>query len=190
MTEIGHWIRLLFILFFSAICGYLLLALSYCLPSDIIKNNVSTGTETLLIQGPEYWYAEDYTETILDNHTDALMLGEAVYPSDDAFSDAVMVPHFLYHSAEDEVYSLMGYVNGDPIDGAMIFTYPRYWHGYLVFLRPLLSIMSIKGIRVLNFVIITACRNIWKHFFQLIPYLFRNFFFFKLSYTASCFNKL
>lgn len=51
-----------------------------------------------------------------------------------------------------ELYGLM---HGENITDS--YEYARYWHGYLVFLRPLLAIMSIKGIRALNFIIICAC---------------------------------
>ena len=51
-----------------------------------------------------------------------------------------------------ELYGLM---HGEEITDS--YEYARYWHGYLVFLRPLLAIMSIKGIRALNFIIICAC---------------------------------
>ena len=51
-----------------------------------------------------------------------------------------------------ELYGLMHEEN--IIDS---YEYARYWHGYLIFLRPLLSIMSINGIRALNFIIICAC---------------------------------
>lgn len=48
-----------------------------------------------------------------------------------------------------ELYGLM---HGEPITTS--YEYARYWHGYLIFLRPLLLIFSIKGIRILQLVIL------------------------------------
>lgn len=63
-----------------------------------------------------------------------------------------------YHDEYGNVYQaaeLYGLMHGEKITDS--YEYARYWHGYLVFLRPLLSLMSINGIRALNFIIIAAC---------------------------------
>ena len=63
-----------------------------------------------------------------------------------------------YHDQYGNVFQageLYGLMHGEKITDS--YEYARYWHGYLVFLRPLLSLMSINGIRALNFIIIAAC---------------------------------
>ena len=51
-----------------------------------------------------------------------------------------------------QVQELYGLMHGDNIVDS--YEYPRYWHGYLVFLRPLLLIMDLGGIRILLQVLI------------------------------------
>ena len=36
------------------------------------------------------------------------------------------------------------------------FSYARYWHGYLIWLRPLLCVMSITGVRVVQYLVLFA----------------------------------
>ena len=38
----------------------------------------------------------------------------------------------------------------------MPFSYARYWHGYLIWLRPLLCVMSITGVRVVQYLVLFA----------------------------------
>jgi len=41
------------------------------------------------------------------------------------------------------------------------FSYARYWHGYLIWLRPLLCVMSITGVRVVQYLVVLRC---WRLF--------------------------
>ena len=70
-----------FILIASAILGSSLLSLVYCLPTDKITQHVASGVQTFLTEGATFEYASGYKSAILDNVTDAIMLGEAVFPS-------------------------------------------------------------------------------------------------------------
>jgi hypothetical protein len=40
------------------------------------------------------------------------------------------------------------------IERGQVGTYPRYWHGYLVFLRPMLTVFSLREIRYFNIVLL------------------------------------
>ncbi len=64
----------IFLICACGIVGQLLLIVAYCIPTEPIADNIRRGAESLLIQGAEYNYAEDYRESILDNETDAVML--------------------------------------------------------------------------------------------------------------------
>ncbi len=118
-------ISLLLIVMSGAI-GQLLLMAAYCLPTSRIASNISVGGDILLLQGAEYNYAEDYTESILDNETDAVILSEALFPEESPINGAVMVPRYVFHEGETQVLSLKAFLNKDDISGAHIVNYPRY----------------------------------------------------------------
>ena len=59
----------------ASVLGFALIIMVYMLPIDTIKANINRGSEVLLVQGSEYLYAGDYKSAILDNETDALILG-------------------------------------------------------------------------------------------------------------------
>lgn len=88
----------------------------------------------------------------LDNWTDAIMLMEATDASADTLLDRTMlVPHGSFgEESEVSPYDafLRHVLNGEEYTGTV--TYARYWHGYLVFLRPLLLVTDYSGIRLVN----------------------------------------
>ena len=90
----------------------------------------------------------DGTEaTQLDNWTDSLMLLNALFEKEGT------------RTLEQDVYQ-PGYESGNPTESFILYedgkkplyttSYSRYWHGYLVILKPLLTVMGYLGIRGLN----------------------------------------
>ncbi len=163
----------------SAILGLIMLVLAYFLPVDIIAENIGRGMEPMLMQGSEYWYAVDYTETILDNQTDALMLSESLFKSGNSIEDAINVPHYTLNNSGEQLYSLMGVINGDDLSDASIENYPRYWHGYVALLKPFFMIFDYSDWKIFNqsFQLILLCivivlimeRNISEILLGFIP---------------------
>lgn len=159
--------------------------LVYLLPVSPIKNHVFENVDLLTDEGnyTEFWssrfirlhpYNMDLRTLLLnnrgmarDNHTDALMLGAAAYDDGDetsAFQKALLVFHdetVMHQTIESlEEYSKKGVATTPE-------AYPRYWHGYLVVLKPLLLLFTYKQIRILNVILLVllfalACRGIYK----------------------------
>ena len=88
-----------------------------------------------------------------DNYTDALMLGTAIYEDEDTgFAEKAFLNA---HGEVGEMWpigSLRAYLENGAF-GTRKETYARYWHGYLIFLKPLLLVMPYRGIRILNLII-------------------------------------
>lgn len=125
--------RCLLILLFSAIIGFVLLLLVYMIPTTHMKTNMEQDTAVLKKEGVYPAINWMYSNT-LDNFTETLMLGEAVYDSNDTLvNDAVNV----YHPSgfDNPLDDLTNYIENDSAEGA---SYARYWHGYLVYLKPML----------------------------------------------------
>lgn len=141
----------LFILLISAVIGSGLLIIVYCLPTDRMAQNVASGAETLLVEGPIFEYASDYKAAILDNLTDAIMLAETVFPTaQNPVKNAMLVPRYIYQDSSSPELSLMAFLNNNIDTERTIMTYPRYWHGYLVFLKPFFLFFDYADFRMFH----------------------------------------
>jgi len=132
----------------SIIIGLLLLILVYLLPTSIIRKNAKESINTLLGEGlyPKIILEEHATQ--LDNFTDAIMLQNATYNGkENALIKALNA--FKYDSINytSPIDSLNDSLNAKPTRQN---SYSRYWHGYLIFLKPLLLLFNYEEIRVIN----------------------------------------
>ena len=143
----------LIVLIICGIIGMGLLILSYLLPEKSMKEHVSSGANVYLTEGSEFEYAEDYRSTILDNYTDALILSEVIYPTTNAVSDAVNVPHFYYPGHDANDLPLFGYLKNNKTDNRLMASYARYWHGYLVILKPFYLLFDFSDMVIFNQII-------------------------------------
>lgn len=142
-------IKRIVLLLFSAGLGLGLLYTVFLLPVDGMMGNAKESSKVLSGEGsyPVKW-GEEIGST-LDNFTDALMIQNAVHPvSEHVLQDAVRVSHMEYTGDMRPVTDLEAYVSG--AESGVPSEYARYWHGYLVFLKPLLLVMSYPQIRILN----------------------------------------
>lgn len=139
-----------------ALIGWILLALVYCIPSSCMADNALKSSAALQAEGlyPDLRHSNGIS---YDNFTDARMLNEALYSSGNPLIDSLATREF--HNGSNHIEFLTnaaqeikttGSYNGDTI------IYGRYWHGYLFYLKPLLCIMDVYGMRQL-FGIIFAC---------------------------------
>ena len=140
----------LLILAISMIVGLILLVLVYLLPTDIMREHVS---ESILMQVWEWdyydWIPKDAT-SVSDGYTDALILNMAIHGGENgAVTDALLIPSSWYDGLDCMSEALQKYVSGD-LEGSHIGAYPRYWHGYLIFLKPLLLFFNYYRIRWIN----------------------------------------
>ena len=139
------------ILLGAGLIGSLLLFAVYCIPTEKIIQNVSSGSETFLIEGATFDYAPGYKSSILDNVTDAIMLSETVFsPCQNPFHDAMAVPRYVYENRATPELSLMAFLYNDTETERHIATYPRYWHGYLIFLKPFFYFFDYSDSRIFH----------------------------------------
>lgn len=88
----------------------------------------------------------------LDNWTDSTMLLNAAYAGDESTIDKAMMVYCRRIEEKNPYESLIEeYINGET--DTYVNSYGRYWHGYLVFLKPLLCIFNYRNIRQINFCI-------------------------------------
>lgn len=139
--------RMALLLLGSAILGTLFLVLVFLLPTEPMKEHVAASVERMIKSEEEvpdnafsrYIWGEKET------YTDAIMVQNAIekIPGKNVFEHAMWV----YHSdLEPEIWtpeaSLEAYCSGEGLKQPFLHEYSRYWHGYLIYLKPLLLVFS------------------------------------------------
>ena len=152
------------------------LLITSCFPSNMIEGKVKESALILKEQGNQPQLLHE--GKINDNYTDSIMVNMA-YSIDsshplysymsarknykqgitntqlaDTYGELISVnPDSSLNIEYDPVGELYNFVNGD-IDTSI--DYARYYHGWLIFLRPLLLFFNITQIRILNIIVFTA----------------------------------
>jgi hypothetical protein len=129
--------------------GLLLLFLVYLIPTEPIAANVQRGSNVFTVEGSGLNYTDEYKSTVLDNETDPLMLNETAYAGGSALQDALNVPSVQSLNSVGQIWSLLGLLN-DGTKDSTIANYGRYWHGYLVIMKPFFYLFSFSDFRVFN----------------------------------------
>lgn len=141
--------------------GYLLLVFAYCLPTDQISENVAEAALAFNNEGPYrqlnfgggskeiYSFMDSMLlsgNSTQDNFTDAIMLLNAENTNDESvFAEAVKVERVTSGDPlpTDTLIALHTGIEQEYGTGS----YARYWHGYLIFLKPLLLFFNYQQIR-------------------------------------------
>lgn len=121
--------------------------LSYSIPSQWLEKNTALSLATFEAEGIYPSYGFRPRKIVLDNFTDSLMISTA-------FSAVDNSPHSLFFNdryvvSTQEANQLINLRAALEHTAPLTASYERYWHGYLVFLRPLLVILNYQGIRFL-----------------------------------------
>lgn len=155
------------------------LLITSLIPQRVLKNNVTKTSEVYNDEGEKKVVEFCGKEETLFIFTDALMVNTAYSinnqkPLESALLDRKdwvqgqttdyekdiqynLGAFGKYKDANENVFQaaeLYGLMHGENITTS--YEYARYWHGYLVFLRPLLLLFSIKGIRILQLIILSV----------------------------------
>ena len=164
------------LIFVSLIIIYfLLLFIISLIPTNKIKSNVIDSSEKLLELGESPIYDLGYKKEQLFLFTDALMLNTAYSIDSNNPIESMLLARKSYvpgqttivHKEGKDVKSPKMYMIGTntyqtkELYGLMHndgntegFEYPRYWHGYLIILRPLLIFFNYSILRLLSFVVL------------------------------------
>ncbi len=90
--------------------------------------------------------------TTLDNFTDSIMLVTSAFERDTSLIDQSMYAYRVLYEDARPTDVLVKYGNGEK--GYTKISYARYWHGYQLFLKPLLLVFNYQEIRVINAVLV------------------------------------
>lgn len=141
----------IFHMIIAIVGGTLLLIAVYELPIEAIRENERESLVILNEEGRAGYYnmwAPEMHGTHLDMFTDPVMINEAAtFRTGSAIHDAMLIPAF---SGEAASMTDLLRSNLETDDPNSISYSDRYWHGYLIVLKPLLSVFSFAEIRILN----------------------------------------
>ena len=133
-----------------AIVGMGCLFAVYLIPVDRMQEHLTTSAETLSHESTHepFLGIQGYT---LDIHTDSLMLMETADNDEmhSTFQRSLLCSHLTDEQETDEFHMrefLIAYA-GNQNPPCYRVTYARYWHGYQLWLKPLLYVTDYHGIR-------------------------------------------
>lgn len=132
--------------------GVLLLTAVFLLPTDRMQAHVAESADAIRSEnGTTSELLYGYSGTFNGIFTDCLMLQNAVYHGNHTPLQAAMG---AYRSETDlqqwhPADSLLAYLDGEQNTET---SYARYWHGYLVILKPLLLFLNFEEIKQLNMI--------------------------------------
>ncbi len=160
----------------SVLIGTLLLTAVYSIPLVAIEKNVQSSASTF-----EYDKSHDklftWCSSTLDIYTDSYMFSEATYNGDEIALKKAMASYYSTIGEKDVLDSFIDHnINNVEYDNKI--GYSRYWHGYLIFLKPLLLLFDYTGIRIINTIaqcVLTLCLLLLLYKsglrYLIIPYL-------------------
>lgn len=137
-------------LLLSVLAGILLMTCVYILPTGRMLTQADRSLPIFENEGTSFCWAPEEKSARLDGYTDAIMMQIAVYIRDaDPLKAAMQNDRMEFTEGKlDPAGSLKQYVYGDR--SGYVVDYARYWHGYLLFLKPLLLFFSLSDIRMMN----------------------------------------
>lgn len=131
-------------LFLSVFC-FLSILFVYWMPRpESMNRNLSDSFQTVLSEGIYKRAFVDMMLFDLDNPTNKIMLSKAAYYDKDHILQSALMN---YSSSKEDILS-GNYVSSEKE------MYGRYWHGYLLFLKPALQVMNYTQIRYLSYLLI------------------------------------
>ena len=151
IAGIGKWNvkKSLVVMFLTIIVmsfiGYLSLVVVYTIPVDgRMNHNIQSSAEKFLKEGS--YVGPSGRGSTLDNFTDALMVLSAGEKTKNGIMvDAIDIPRKVCNDKDPVEVIVASCITKNCEEH--IGTYGRYWHGYLLYLKPLLWLMSYRHIR-------------------------------------------
>lgn len=131
--------------------GTVLIVATYALPTDKVHKHIRNSIEVYRLEGNNPQWGGT-TTTRMDNFTTAIMIQNTVPPKEfTAIEAALLNPSLRWPQPSINPAEILVKVMEDQIpNNSFIYIYPRYWHGYLVFLKPMLEFFKIKTLREIN----------------------------------------
>ncbi len=139
-------------LIIASVVGFVLMVGVYAIPKARMVNNINRSRPLLSTEGNYRYWAEDITNTLSDNFSDSLMEDIAINPNTGSLLYDSMINCYVgWQDTANSSEWLMRVAGGEPFyEGYEQVVYGRYWHGYLLWMKPLLLFFSVPEMRLIN----------------------------------------
>lgn len=142
-------IRAVILVITGVMAGWMLLMAVYLLPVGRMQDNLSGSVGILEAEREYHRVIPGYVGTQLDNYTDAWMMGNAAYDSPlPVWKRALACASADY--GEGPLDGLVRYLDTGEEGTYREIEYTRYWHGYLVVLKPFFLFFDYADLRAVN----------------------------------------
>lgn len=137
----------------AILLGCILMTCAYKMPTYRMLPHVVQSDYSIDVEGSSYYWAPGYSFSRLDGYTDNIMMQTAVFETTNHPLVAAMLNQRMdFPKAKlTPGAALLNYVNG--ARNGEVISYGRYWHGYLIVLKPMLTLFTLSDIRVFNMIL-------------------------------------
>lgn len=152
ISGLNYLIANLVLLFVGGMIGLLALRLVYFIPVEEMKEHVYQSLPVLEREFDDSLVIPGNEATLTGTFTDCLMIENTIYESKDySIWQQIFRMQRGESGSEDgwmPGYSLKDYLEGTEQPAKV--EYARYWHGYLLFLKPLFSLTTLSSLRIMS----------------------------------------
>lgn len=145
-TNIIVLLKMALILLVGLVFAVLFMTLVFLIPQSSMMDNATKSYYTLKSEG-EYYNNTGYDGGQRDNYTDASMIAFSTFIKQE---NSAIENAMLANNKGHAFYGLNAVITNS--DDAVC-DYSRYWHGYMIFLKPLLVLFDYSTIRIINTVL-------------------------------------
>ena len=130
----------------AVVIGYLLLVFVYLIPTDLMYNQVVSTAK--MMESSKTQQKDPCSGRLIDNFADSQTILLASYPGEENVFEKAACSYHCRIKGESPRESLVGIVlhDQDPVRVA----FGRYWHGSMVFIKPLLLFFDLAAMRNIN----------------------------------------
>ena len=129
-----------------------IMILVYALPVDGMRYNAWVSYSNFT-EGDHPEWANGLVNTQLDCFTDSLIFNTATFKGTGNVVEDAMLNYYVQFEGQGIVESYTNSFDDNVYDSAHKVPYPRYWHGHLAYIKPLLMFLNTSEIMVLNMVV-------------------------------------
>lgn len=132
----------------SVFVGSVALMAVYALPTKPMFHHVQKSINLYQREG-DYPSWSGKLSGQLDNFTDSIMIRKAIFPgTGNIVNDAMLNPSYSYKGSK-QVESMLKELH-EETENKTVGNYARYWHGYLLVLKPMFLVGTVANTRALN----------------------------------------
>ena len=122
----------------------MLMLLINLLPTENMKENITETVKVMEREGDYHEVLPGVISSRLDNFTDSIMLVSSAHCEEASLIERAMNVYRVRYEGKTPSETLVSYGKGE--EGYSTGAYSRYWHGYQIFLKPLLIFFNYQEI--------------------------------------------